>query len=66
MFRLSQTKRLPKARRASLRVERMEERALLSSLVIGPVSVPPPGGTTPPIVVRPPQPPPVTNPPGFH
>ena len=52
MFRPSRSKRLPKARRTSLRVEQMEERALLSN--ISPVIVPPPVGTTPPIIVRPP------------
>lgn len=69
MFRPSLIERLPKARRAALRVERMEERALLSTLVISPISVPPHVRVSPPIIVRPPQPPipPVsTLPPGLH
>jgi hypothetical protein len=69
MFRLSRVERLPKARRATLRVERMEERALLSALSISPISVPPPPGTMPPVIVHPPLPPtlpPVHLPPGHH
>jgi len=70
MFRPSRIKRLPKARRAPLRVEQMEERALLSTPGISPVSVPPHVGPTPPIIVRPPQPPPqpppIGSPPAGH
>ena len=64
MFRQLRIKRLPRARKASLRVEQMEERELLSALP-GPVSVPPHLGTTPPIIVRPPvtSPPPNATPP---
>jgi hypothetical protein len=56
MFRPSRTRSLPKARRAALRVEQMEERALLSTLY-GPISVPPHAPPPLPIIVHPPQPP---------
>lgn len=69
MFWLSRVERLPKARRATLRVERMEERALLSALNIPPIIGPPISGRMPPVIVHPPLPPklpPVHLPPGHH